>query len=237
MAKSKDNVRSALVTGASRGIGFEIARRLTETHNVIIGARDLTKAEKAAKKISSRKVTAIELDVTKESSIRKAAKDIDEKFGRLDVLVNNAAILIDASDLPGETDIDLAKKTLDTNLFGAWRLSKIFIPIMRRNNYGRIVNVSSGAGTIASISKDLYSPSYSLSKASLNMLTLMFARETFKTNVLVNAVDPGWVRTDMGGPNAPRSVEEGADTAVWLANLPDGGPTGKLFRDRKAIDW
>ena len=153
--------------------------------------------------------------------------------------MNNAAVLLDESNnlLPSKTDLRIARSTLETNLIGAWRLCQSFVPMMKKNKYGRIVNVSSGAGALATIQESLYAPAYSLSKASLNVLTIMFANELRGTNVLINAVDPGWVRTDMGGSNAPRSVEEGADTAVWLATLPDRGPTGGFFLDRKRIKW
>jgi NAD(P)-dependent dehydrogenase (short-subunit alcohol dehydrogenase family) len=231
--------RVALVTGASRGIGLEIAKQLAKSssHDVIIGARNLARAEREAKRISGAKLRSIELDVTSDRSIRELDRTVKSEFGRLDILVNNAAILEDISDLPSETDLEVAKKTLETNLFGPWRLCKTFAPLMKQNNYGRIVNISSSAGTFEKVSENAYAPSYSLSKWSLNCLTLMFARELKGTNVLINAMDPGWVRTDMGGPSAPRNVSEGADTAVWLATLPEGGPSGGFFRDRKKSDW
>jgi NAD(P)-dependent dehydrogenase (short-subunit alcohol dehydrogenase family) len=231
----------ALVTGANRGIGFEIARQIADlgTHDVILSARDLGLAEKAASKIPAKgsKVTATQLDVTREDSVQELARTIRTKYGRLDVLINNAAILIDESDRPSETDLEKVRKTLETNLLGPWRMSQALIPIMKQNGFGRIVNVSSSAGVLESVASDLYAPAYSLSKSSLNVLTMMLAREMRGTNVLVNAMDPGWVRTDMGGPRAPRSVEQGAETAVFLATLPDGGPSGSLFRDKRKIDW
>ncbi len=229
------------MTGGNRGIGLAITRQLAKlgTHDVIIGARDLHLAEREAEKIArnSTTVVTIELDVTKQESVENAALMVKSKFGRLDVLVNNAGILIDESNRPNETSLDVVRETLDTNLLGPWRMYKTFSPLMKRNNYGRIVNVSSGAGTMESISESLYAPAYSLSKFALNGLTMMIARETNGTNILVNSMDPGWVRTNMGGSSAPRSVDQGADTAVWLATLPDDGPTGGFFRDRKRANW
>jgi len=232
--------RVALVTGANRGIGFEIARQLAEIGNrVILGARNLAQGEAAAKILASNDVKAFaaELDVTDEATIEKLARKIDLDFGRLDILVNNAGILIDETDLPSETAPQTTRTTLETNLLGPWRLCQAFIPMMKRNNYGRIVNVSSGAGALSEMSDSLYAPAYSISKTALNALTIMFASELRGSNILVNAVCPDWVRTDMGGTSAPRSAKEGADTAVWLATLPDDGPTGGFFRDRSKIEW
>jgi len=232
--------RVALVTGANRGIGFEIARQLAEIGNrVILGARNLAQGEAAAKILASNDVKAFaaELDVTDEATIEKLTRKIDLDFGRLDILVNNAGILIDETDLPSETAPQTTRTTLETNLLGPWRLCQAFIPMMKRNNYGRIVNVSSGAGALSEMSDSLYAPAYSISKTALNALTIMFASELRGSNILVNAVCPGWVRTDMGGTSAPRSAKEGADTAVWLATLPDDGPTGGFFRERSKIEW
>jgi NAD(P)-dependent dehydrogenase (short-subunit alcohol dehydrogenase family) len=238
---TKKVIRSALVTGGNRGIGLAVAKQLAKLGNydVIIGARDLDLAEREAKKIARNNTTvvAIELDVMKQESVENAALMANSKFRRLDVLINNAGILIDESDRPSETSLDAVRETLETNLLGPWRMCKTFLPLMKRNNYGRIVNVSSGAGTIESISESPYAPAYSLSKFALNGLTMMVARETRGTNILVNSMDPGWVRTDMGGSSAPRSVDQGADTVVWLATLPEGGPTGGFFRDRNRANW
>ena len=232
--------RVALVTGGNRGIGLEISRQLAEVgHQVILGAREVSQGEAAAKKLASKdlKVFSAKLDVTDQTTIDNAVGFVRSDFGRLDILVNNAGILIDETDRPSESNLQTVRTTLETNLLGPWRLCQAVIPMMKREKYGRIVNVSSGAGAFADMAESVYAPAYSVSKASLNALTVILATELRGTNVLVNAVCPGWVKTDMGGANAPRSVKHGADTAVWLAMLPDNGPSGGFFRDRAKIDW
>jgi len=228
------------VTGGNRGIGLEISRQLAEVgHQVILGAREVSQGEAAAKKLASKdlKVFSAKLDVTDQTTIDNAVGFVRSDFGRLDILVNNAGILIDETDRPSESNLQTVRTTLETNLLGPWRLCQAVIPMMKREKYGRIVNVSSGAGAFADMAESVYAPAYSVSKASLNALTVILATELRGTNVLVNAVCPGWVKTDMGGANAPRSVKHGADTAVWLAMLPDNGPSGGFFRDRAKIDW
>jgi NAD(P)-dependent dehydrogenase (short-subunit alcohol dehydrogenase family) len=252
---TKQSEKVALVTGGNRGIGFAISKKLAlKGFRVIIGSRDIRQGEAAAKSIApplqhttttttTTPITAssFELDVTDQDSVDRLTSTIRSKFGKLDILVNNAGVVLDESNnLPSKTDLQIVKASLETNLIGAWCLCQSFLPMMKKNNYGRIVNVSSGAGALATIQQSLYAPAYSLSKASLNVLTIMLANELKgegTANILVNAVDPGWVRTDMGGPAAPRSVDEGADTAVWLATLPDKGPTGGFFFNRKRIEW
>ena len=232
----------ALVTGSNRGIGFEIAKQLSmKKIEVILTSRDSANGKAAARKIArdGAKVVAMKLDVSNQVSVDNLSYEVEKTFGRLDILVNNAAILIDKDNVvASNADLETVKATLETNLIGAWRMCKAFIPLMKKNSFGRIVNVSSGAGEFEYMATSGgYWPAYSVSKASLNALTVMLASELRGTNILVNAVCPGWVRTDMGGSNAPRSVEEGAATPVWLATLPDGGPTGHNFFDRKQINW
>ena len=206
-----------MVTGANRGIGLATARRLAEQGIcVILGSRDVAKGNEAAKGIidlsrGTAKVIAAELDVTRQATVDSVAALIASEFERLDILVNNAGVFLDREDLASETDLDVVRTTLETNLLGAWRLCRKFLPSMKTTGYGRVVNVSSGAGSLEAISAgDLYGPAYSLSKASLNVLTMMLASEVKGLpDVLVNAMCPGWVKTDMGGAGAPRSPPRG----------------------------
>jgi NAD(P)-dependent dehydrogenase (short-subunit alcohol dehydrogenase family) len=230
--------RVALVTGANRGIGLEIASQLAgHGFTVVLGTRDANSGKAAAGEVGAAAVAEL-LDVTDAAGIERAMRSIDDRFGRLDVLVNNAGILIDEGKAASTVSLDLVAKTLETNLLGAWRLSQAVIPRMRRGGYGRIVNVSSGMGTLDDLERSGGGwPAYRLSKAALDALTILLASELRAENILVNAACPGGVRTRMGGTGAPRSVEQGADTAVWLAMLPDGGPSGRFFQDRKPLDW
>ena len=230
--------RVALVTGANRGIGLEVARQLAEVGNcVILGSRDLAKGKQAANALTSKNVHPVQLDITSQSDIKTVAARVASDFHRLDILVNNAGVLLDETDQPSETEPEIIRATLETNVLGTWRLSQAFIPMMKKQKYGRIVNVSSSAGSIRRMEASPYAPAYSLSKTSLNALTIMLATELRGSGILVNSVCPGWVRTDMGGANAPRSVKEGADTIVWLATLPNNGPSGGFFQDRARIEW
>ena len=227
--------RVALVSGGNRGIGREVARQLLEKgFTVVVGSRDLGKGEAVAEELGDGAV-ATQLDVRDDDSVRAAVAFVEREFGRLDALVNNAGISDPWRGTAAEADFDAVKDVLETNLFGAWRLAKAALPLMRRNGYGRIVNISSGMGQLSDMGG--HSPGYRVSKTGLNVLTRMLTAELAGENILINSVCPGWVRTDMGGAGARRSVEEGADTPVWLATLPDGGPTGGFFRNRKPIPW
>jgi len=230
----------ALVTGANRGIGLEIARQLVRRgYRVVVGSRDSQSGEKAATALAGvGEVVAQALDVTEPASVERAVSATLERFGRVDALVNNAGMLIDEGMRASTIALDNVQRTLDANLLGAWRMSQAVLPAMRKQRYGRIVNVSSGMGMLSALAESSGSwPAYRLSKTALNALTILLASELSGENILVNATSPGWVRTRMGGAGAARSVEEGADTPVWLAMLPDDGPRGGSFEDRKPIDW
>jgi NAD(P)-dependent dehydrogenase (short-subunit alcohol dehydrogenase family) len=230
--------RIAVVTGANRGIGFEICRQLAGAGmHVVLTSRDEAQGEVAQQKLMGEglEVAYHPLDVTQSEGVERLAEWIQQKFGRLDVLVNNAGIAIDGGTGPLNVDIDTLRRTMETNLYGPLRLCQALVPLMRRHKYGRIVNMSSGMGQLSGMGTA--APTYRISKAALNALTGILAAALQGNGILVNSMCPGWVRTDMGGQNAPRSVEEGADTAVWLATLPDDGPTGGFFRDREPIPW
>ncbi len=227
----------ALVTGANRGIGLEICRQLADRdYDVILTARGEEKARRAAEELWGEGLDTVHprvLDVTSGASVRRLRETVEQEFGELHALVNNAGAGLDFHVSALEPDFDLIRATLETNTYGALRVAAAFVPLMRRAGGGRIVNVSSGMGGVASMGGG--SPGYRISKAGLNAVTRMLATELDGTGILVNSACPGFVRTDMGGPAAPKSVAEGADTPVWLATLPDGGPTGGFFREREAI--
>jgi NAD(P)-dependent dehydrogenase (short-subunit alcohol dehydrogenase family) len=218
----------ALVTGTSRGIGAEIARQLASDHGFMVfaGARDPDDVEEAEG------IVPIQLDVTDQAEVDDAQERIGSEVGHLDALVNNAGVY---GDPVGAADYDLerAHEVLEANTFGPWRVIEAFLPLLHRSEAPRIVNVSSGAGQLSDMNGGR--GAYRVSKAALNALTRTLAWD--ERDVKINVMCPGWVRTDMGGSGASRSVEEGADTAVWLATLPDDGPTGGFFRDRKPIPW
>jgi NAD(P)-dependent dehydrogenase (short-subunit alcohol dehydrogenase family) len=235
----KARERVALVTGANRGLGFETSRQLlAKGLTVVMTGRDQPALDKARRNLSEReqsRAVAVQLDVTDPDSIAAAERTISERVGAVDVLVNNAAVLLYESEDALSIPASAYRDTFEINVFGAIDVCRAFVPGMAARRYGRVVNVSSGAGQLAGMST--YAPAYSMSKAALNAFTRVLAGAYRGAGVLVNAVDPGWVRTDMGGPSAPRSPQQGADTVVWLATLPDGGPTGGFFRDRRAIEW
>ena len=228
----------ALVTGANRGIGLEVARQLAlRCFTTILGARDLQKGEESANSLQQGglKVIPIELDVTGQQSIDAAKLMVEERFGKLDVLVNNAAILYDCWQRAENANFDTVREAFETNTLGAWRMCQAFIPLLRKSKHARIVNVSSESGSLTVMGGG--TPAYSVSKAALNALTRMLADELRSSHILVNSVCPGWVATEMGGPSAPRTVEEGAASVMWAVTLPDDGPTGGFFRDGEPLAW
>ena len=232
-------MRIALVSGGNRGIGYEVVRQLAGlSHTVILGARDPEKGQAAARALAARvsgRVVARQLDVVDAQGINNLSRQVTKEFGRLDILVNNAAVHYDTWQTATKADIEgIVHESFETNVFGAWRMIEAFVPLMLRHRWGRIVNVSSGAGSLASMGAG--TPAYSTSKAALNALTKVVAAELRRSGIIVNAVCPGWVATDMGGTDC-RPVEEGAAGVVWAATLPDDGPTGGFFRDRQPIEW
>jgi NAD(P)-dependent dehydrogenase (short-subunit alcohol dehydrogenase family) len=230
-----ENGRVALVSGGNRGIGLEICRQLADRGiDVILGSRDEESGKKAAESLSGN-VVAHELDVADEKSVDRLAAFVEDEFGRLDVLVNNAGISNDEGQRGVDADLDRVRGALDTNLLGAWRLCEVAIPFMQRHGYGRIVNISTGLASLEDMGGGW--PGYRVSKTALNALTRILASELRGSSILVNSICPGWVQTDMGGSGAPRPVEEGADTPVWAATLPNNGPTGGFFRNRRPVPW
>ena len=235
---SQPKERIVLITGGNRGIGREVARQLARRgFRVIIGARDAGGGRKAAAEIQAAggRAEFLPLDVSDSASIRAAAKAFAERADHLDVLINNAGIYPDRGVDVLTVSRDLLTRSFQTNTFGPVEVTQAFLPYLRRSGAGRVINVSSGYGQLDGLSPDV--PSYCLSKLALNGVTLLLSRALQGTGVAVNSMCPGWVRTEMGGANADRSVEEGADTAVWLADEAPPDATGRFFRDRREIPW
>ncbi|UOY91038.1 SDR family oxidoreductase [Ectobacillus sp. JY-23] len=227
----------AMVTGANRGIGFEIVKQLGRSGiTVVMTARDEEKGRAACEQLKQEDLDIhfFALDVTNEVRIQEVASYVQQQFGILDILINNAGIYIDNNDSILDIALDTMRTTVETNVYGPLRLAQVLVPLLKQSESGRIINVSSGMGALSDIGA--FYPSYALSKAALNMITMQLGDALRKDDIYVNAMCPGWVRTDMGGRSAPRSVIEGADTAVWLATA-DIKQSGKFFRDRKEISW
>ncbi|MEO1764371.1 MAG: SDR family NAD(P)-dependent oxidoreductase [Cyanobacteria bacterium J06629_18] len=227
----------ALVTGGNRGIGFAITQGLLKKgYQVIIASRSLDKAKQAAEELNSiDKTIPVELDVADDNSINQAFKNIESQIDKLDVLINNAGIYPDEGISILDIDRELLDKTLNVNTFGAIRMVQEFLPLLKKSSDARIINVSSGYGEIDGLSANV--PSYCLSKLALNGANIMLSQSLRSQNIAVNAICPGWVKTDMGGDSAPRTPEQGADTAIWLATEASRNETGKYWRDRKVISY
>lgn len=237
--------RVALVTGANRGIGLEVCRQLAKKGvRVVLTARRGAEGRAAAESLKGEdlRVQFMQLDVTDEKAPARIAKDLESEFGRFDILINNAGIMPhqEAGDKKAgsrvlTSGVDNIRRGMETNFYGPLRICQALAPLMQKNRYGRIVNVSTGMAQLSDMNGGY--PGYRASKVALNSLTRMLADELKGTNILVNSVCPGWVKTDMGGSGAERSVEKGAETIVWLALLPDRGPSGGFFRDKRKIPW
>jgi NAD(P)-dependent dehydrogenase (short-subunit alcohol dehydrogenase family) len=230
-------VKTALITGANKGIGHEAARQLAAAgFHVFVGARNAKAGRKATEKIAKKcgKATFLEIDVADNDSVTTAVREFSNIEDHLDVLVNNAGIIVEGDNAILELSEDLFRKTLETNTLGPLRVTRAFSPLLRKSKAARVINVSSGGGQLTG-GADGWAPAYCISKTALNGVTVQLAAAL--PNFAVNSVCPGWVRTDMGGENASRSVEEGADTIVWLASEAPHDLTGKFLRDRKEIPW
>ena len=230
-------MKTVLVTGANKGIGFEVARHLAaKGFHVFVGARNQSAGRKAADRIVKQKgnATFLAIDVSDSSSVSAAAREFAKAADHLDVLVNNAGIIADGDNRILEINDDLLRKTLETNTLGALRVTRAFAPLLEKSKSPRVINVSSGGGQLNG-GADGWAPAYCISKTTLNGVTSQLSAALPK--FAINSVCPGWVRTDMGGQNATRSVEEGADTIVWLATEAPQSLTGKFLRDRKEIPW
>jgi len=230
-------MKTALITGANRGIGFEIARQLGKRDFTILAtARDESKGENAVQDLKNEGIEAhlVLLDVNDPASVQRAFEQVEQSFSTLDVLINNAAILLDENIPFLETDTELLQKTLHVNTVGPYLVTQTFLPLLPSGS--RIINISSGAGQICN-GMGTYAPVYSISKTALNAVTCQFAHALKNKNIAVNAVSPGWVRTDMGGSAAPRSVAQGAETPVWLATEAPQSHTGKFFKDKQERPW
>jgi NAD(P)-dependent dehydrogenase (short-subunit alcohol dehydrogenase family) len=242
MSKQEREKKIALVTGSNRGIGFETCKQLSQLGlTVLLTARDSKKGKDATKQLMDNGLDVIfyQLDVSNKNNIKHISENIEQKFGRLDVLINNAAILYDTWQSAIDADLQVVSEAITTNLFGPWLLCQSFIPLMKKNGYGRIVNVSSGEGSLHYMGEGAWSrgkPAYSISKVALNALTRKLDAELRGTGIIINSVNPGLVATDMGGPSG-RSIVEGVKGIIWAATLPDDGPSGGFFFDGKPEFW
>ncbi|MEO8354121.1 MAG: SDR family oxidoreductase [Chthoniobacteraceae bacterium] len=236
----------ALITGANRGLGFEIARRLGQSkYVVLVGSRDRKRGQTATDDLKSQGADAhlTIVDVTHAPSIQRTVDMIADQYGRLDVLVNNAGAMHDRSLLPSEIPLETIREMFETNYFGTVAVTQAMLPLLRKSDAGRIVNMSSGLGSLTLLSDpqsfngEFRLLGYGSSKTALNAFTVQLAHELRDTPIKVNSAHPGWIKTDMGGEDAPGTVEEGADTPIWLATLPADGPTGGFFFRRESILW
>ncbi len=227
----------SLVSGANRGIGLEVTRQLAQRgQTVYLASRDLRAGQTAAQPLlaAGLAVRPVALDVTDPTTVQALVTQITAEHGRLDALVNNAAIDYDAWESAIDADLATVTEAIETNVLGTWRTTQAFLALLRQSSHPRLVNVSSGAGSLTDMGGGI--PACRVTKVALNALTRMWAAELTKPRILVNSICPGWVATDMGGTGG-RPVAEGASGIVWAATLPDDGPTGGFFRDQHPVPW
>ena len=245
MTKKPVEGKIALITGANKGIGLEIARQLgIQGITVLLGVRDENRGREAAEKLQAEHIDArvVQLDVINQNTLNAAASQIDSEFGKLDILVNNAGIAIDDAP-PSQLDIEVLRRTYDTNFFGVFAVIKAMLPLLHKSEAGRIVNMSSGLGSLAQNSDPNWEYAqakylaYNSSKTALNALTIQFAHELKDTPIKVNAADPGYVATDLNRHSGSRTVQQGASAPVRLATLPADGPTGGFFDENGVVPW
>lgn len=236
----------ALITGANKGLGYETARQLgKENVKVLIGARDETRGQEAVEKLKNEGFDAefVLVDVTNEKTLEAAAKHVEENYGKLDILINNAGIAVEYGADPGEFDLEKIRQTFDTNFFGVIAVTQNFLPLIKKSNGGRIVNVSSGLGSLTQNSDPDWEfagvkpVAYNSSKAALNMFTVILAEQLKDTKIKVNSADPGYTATDLNHNSGSKTVAEGAPVIFDLATLPDDGATGGYFDDKGVVPW
>jgi NAD(P)-dependent dehydrogenase (short-subunit alcohol dehydrogenase family) len=233
---SNQQTKLALVTGGNKGIGFAICKGLLKAgFEVILAARSLDKAKQAIEQLQSSQVHPLVLDVADDHSIHQAVETVQHEFNQLDVLINNAGIYPDEGVNILTIDRDLLDRVMNTNTFGPIRIAQAFLSLLEKASASRIINVSSSYGALDGLSANV--PSYCLSKLALNGAAIMLAEALQSKDIAVYAMCPGWVKTDMGGASAPRTPEQGADTAIWLATEASPKLSGKFFRDRQEISY
>jgi NAD(P)-dependent dehydrogenase (short-subunit alcohol dehydrogenase family) len=232
------NIKVALVTGGNRGIGYALVKQLAlKDFKVILASRHPEMGHEATQKLKdlNLEVSFVKMDVDNQESIHQAAITVNERYGRLDVLINNAGVYLDENKKLVTMDPSILERTMATNFFGVYHVIRSFMPLMEKQGYGRIINVSSEYGAMSDMSYPGVG-AYKLSKFALNGLTQLVAGE-INCDIKINAVDPGWVSSDMGGPSAPRTPEQAAESILWLATIGPEGPNGMFFRDGEQIDW
>ena len=238
--------RIALVTGANKGIGLEVARQLGKAgHHVLLGARDEARGRAAAKTLQDEGIDVrfVTIDLSDTASLSAAAADIEANEGHIDILVNNAGVAVQGDGLPGSTDLDVVRRTFETNFFGTVAVTQALLPLVKKSSAGRIVNVSSGLGSIALNADPNWDYAavkligYNGSKAALNMFTVLLAAELKDTGIKVNAVNPGYTATDLNGNSGHQSIEEGAAETVRMAQISDDGPTGGFTSTEGVEPW